>query len=1243
MPEDENPPIQPDLTQGIDPAQIQQAITQAGQALGGAMAPTSPEVALEAPVAESAGQPLPEEAEALTEAPTGDDPLVSNKDTDGVLLDSAKGIGQGAINAVNDIANLPNLVSLGAIPSVGDWNVFGKERDTIVGNLSQDLTEFASVFIGAGKVFTAVKAFRKLPGFLQGMIKGTAADVTVFGKEDETLTDTLSQVPWLKDYLPNFLQSEEDDSVIAAKGKHAVEGLVLGGVFESVGKAVKSGIGLFRNKNIAKAAKKAGLSEPEFVSRTLRAKDPIKGLDDTVEFSSENANDVHKAAKDLNHKHVDEQGNWVEMRPLTEVGSNKSYGKVTEADKESVEELKKLINSGDIDLNRTLEAGDLNLKKMGFDQDGQKLARAIEILHDTSPEILSKDAASKLGENLPKLVEDTAEALGTDPDLLLINVQKIGDDSEGFIKSMHKLVATINVGQERVRQAYKAVIAPNSSKDELAEFIAARDFLSNITLPFKRGRRASSEGLRAFKQIPNLDELAKNVKAMDTYIASDGGAEASKALASRLSLIDYAPAAMKFLNQDSSFMKKLGDAGKGMWYGAILSGPSTHVRNMTSTFVNTVIRPLETGMGAALTGNVVAVKREMRRFYQLFAHAGQSIKFAGKAFRDKVQAFDPSTRAIIDEQINMNVPLGRRSGLDTENGGIFEKGFGHAFNFIGKASDLPGRFLLAEDEIFKQSSGYASLNSQFWEEGVKKGLKDAELAEYINLNTNRAVNSEGRLVTDFDIADKIDARARSKGLVGEERAAYAKKMYDRLKISDNIKEVSERALDEARLSTFTTPLKEDSFLNILNKLKNSHPIAALAVPFVRTPYNVLAWGAKRFPGIGLMSSNVRKRLAGKMGKFEQQAAIGEQAFGALSTFSMGSLAWQNKVTGQGPTTGAERDVWLKNNQPYSINLGPDENGKTEWMPFAYHDPMFLALGIMADIQDIAQENDEDSMNLFTNVLGSTQEVISRLIMNKTYASGIAQLLGAIDGGDYQKLRSWKSLGASAIPSILGQTTTLFEDNADGEIIREVTGVLDAIKKRIPGLKQTLPPKYGPLGEVITRNKIGDLDGFNPWYITSTPNDPVYKEFENIAFAPSRLAARNSGINYREINHPETGETAFHAYSRIVGEVKIDGISLRRAVTNTINSKGYLKLVKEKILKDEITSRIMSPREKVLRKIINKYRRAARVETQKQIPVLKKAIEDFKAAKKIHGKQEIKEDGLDNRAQGLVDNINSLNQ
>jgi hypothetical protein len=149
------------------------------------------------------------------------------------------------------------------------------------------------------------------------------------------------------------------------------------------------------------------------------------------------------------------------------------------------------------------------------------------------------------------------------------------------------------------------------------------------------------------------------------------------------------------------------------------------------------------------------------------------------------------------------------------------------------------------------------------------------------------------------------------------------------------------------------------------------------------------------------------------------------------------------------------------------------------------------------------------------------------ITNQTMLQGLSNLVGAVSDPDRKGAKFAQGMAAMHVPSALAQVAQL-EDN----YVREVNSILDAIKDRIPGFRETLLAQRDVFGEPIAnRERVG---GVSPIREISESQDRVRRRLKKIA------CIVRSSANLLAITNP-TGE---HTMQKQISCTDVAGIDVR---------------------------------------------------------------------------------------------------
>ena len=650
------------------------------------------------------------------------------------------------------------------------------------------------------------------------------------------------------------------------------------------------------------------------------------------------------------------------------------------------------------------------------------------------------------------------------------------------------------------------------------------------------------------------------------------------------------PQALQKMANESPLMRGL-KVQNEIFINSILSGPETHAVNVLSTALNTLARPLEQTLGSAVQGDMTGAIRGGKELYYLMSSITDSFKGAKQAFQIEDNIVNPG--AMIQDADRFQVRMEGEGNL------------ANTINFLGTTMRLPSRFLLAEDEFFKQLNFRSYVKASAWEDGMRKGLQGSDLQKHIQQQFDGTI----------EIVNKNSmAKVKDKSVL----------------------DLYEKAQQYAAETTFTADLPEGSLGGAIQGVAR-HPAGRIIFPFVRTPINIFKAQVRRTPGLNMALQEYRQALkstdpsiaAKAKGEMITGGAIWSVA--AMTAFSIKAPMSELAITGGGPS-----DYNMLNQkrstgwQPYSFRfLLKDENGKVrmgkdgkpryKYVGFKRLDPWSSFLMMAADSAAITgglSKQDRDDFGVAASV------ALGRNITNKTYLQGITELADLL--GKPYKLESWlaRRVAATVNPvSSLGRSVkrNVTSDRAiidkrvragdDGFVwLRKFHNELAAT---VPGWSNDLRPMRNFITGSIIEYPVGfgpdNMSVLNPIKETNSINNNVLTTLDEIGARitqpsdeltlgnlPSGSAV-GSGI---ELNYDEhldlIEETAF---------AKINGMTMVRALHNRIQQKDFQALMKsvrgEMIEQNNMDIEVKAQEanrdlaEDILRDIINVYKKAGK--------------------------------------------------
>lgn len=450
--------------------------------------------------------------------------------------------------------------------------------------------------------------------------------------------------------------------------------------------------------------------------------------------------------------------------------------------------------------------------------------------------------------------------------------------------------------------------------------------------------------------------------------------------------------------------------------------------------------------------------------------------------------------------------------------------------------------------------------------------------------------------------------AASNGLTGQDAINH---MADILTNPDNI--MRESAREFANYATFTKQLGKQG-----QQMQNTIaaiPGARFVVPFIRTPTNIFKFTFERTP-LGYLSQNIRDDIAA--GGFRKSRALTRMGMGTTAIAVGADMALNGEITGGGPRDRKVRDKLYNTGwRPYSIKI----NG--EYYSYARFDPFATWLGMSADMSEILSNYDAYDVQMQEDIDGLVTAgiiSISNQVVGKTFMQGISDVSNVLADPKRYGEQFLQKFAGSFIPNITSDIERMVNPETE-----QVFNMVDAIKKRIPGLSEDVSKRYNVYGEVIqsyypSENNIAMALGerasqlFNPVYYSDSDTPPQYLDQFFL----------KSGLD--GVSRPSRRQTFRMQYNRDILSGSVDLGDYPHIYERFFQLRGEMKLRKyhNTTLKDYLTkmvenrtpsSRMFYDRriigtdvqQNIINQIVNDYDQAIRDKLIKEYPVLEAEI------------------------------------
>lgn len=406
-------------------------------------------------------------------------------------------------------------------------------------------------------------------------------------------------------------------------------------------------------------------------------------------------------------------------------------------------------------------------------------------------------------------------------------------------------------------------------------------------------------------------------------------------------------------------------------------------------------------------------------------------------------------------------------------------------------------------------------------------------------------------------------------------------------------EVIEQMVKMADEALFQADLSPS--MQAVNNIRNEFPTTKLIVPFFKTLNNLIKQSIQFTPVVSYALPSSRKALASGGG--EHSDVIAKQIIGVSVLLPLSMYAMEDRITLGAPKNAGERDqFYAEGKQPYSILIGDT------WYPYARFSP-FSEWLVSAGL--IAQSVKNDDEKRMVEVLTDAFFTMSQNMLDKTFVSGLNDLLGALT--DPNKAENWieNFVTGATLPTIVGGAARSIDP-----VVREAEGIKEAYMARIPGLSDNLPARTDVFGNDIVRPGSA-LERFaSPIVPSPVKVDLVRKELTDMDYVIGFPSQSAFGIDLTKEQHRQlkaaSGKVIYNALYEIFTTPDFDALppGKKEEVVQTVVNRARTR-VKEKLfpeielqkaIKDRLEERGMSS-EDAEKKALEVYEKIKADQTQ----------------------------------------------
>ena len=652
---------------------------------------------------------------------------------------------------------------------------------------------------------------------------------------------------------------------------------------------------------------------------------------------------------------------------------------------------------------------------------------------------------------------------------------------------------------------------------------------------------------------------------------------------------------------------------------SVLSGPATSSAVAISNSASWLYLPLERAIGYGIDGlfsaeNKGKATRELAVYGQLPCVINDVWNAARLSWKQEGESI---TLGSTSSPYGEFVPRNRfkpRAGAD-----VFTTALDYAVWGTGQAVGLggvPQRIIGATHEIFSAAGARANMRSLLISEAPASIKSDPQrLAQYVSDKMKQAFNDVGALHSEDAVRGQVMREAKAAGFEpgSPEWTAYVQnKMAQRWVAPQGQDRLDAIYMDRVAATVRRRTEQQTFRRDYTDILEESHPLAlgtrtlaglgrnatglirdvpalGFLMPFVKTPTNLLIWAVERNPIEA--SLNLSKHIDDPDMRGEM---IGRLSTGLLMYGVAISAALSGAITGRGPSDANARKALMDSGwQQNSIKVGD------RYVSYSRFEPFSGILGLMGDAVDIAKqkylsEQEQASMIDMTAkvVVGS----IANNMVNKTYLTGLRNLLDAITNWDAKGQAFIGGLAGGIIPNALTQPYVHYQDD-----IAAPREIMDRIMARIPGYGGTIDKRRNALGEAM--DNPADLWNLAlPVRVTKQSTDPVKNELAKLMVGFSGPSPTlDGGIDLTSMRS-KSGQSAFDRYQELTSQVQVGGKTLKERLAQIIGTSQYQAMPETSV------DGIQTTRVGMLRGEIGRYRRAALQRLQEEFPDIQNRLQ-----------------------------------
>ena len=1073
------------------------------------------------------------------------------------------------------------------------------ETKTWWGGLIRTGTEvFTTLGLSGG--FGGVSKVGKGLSFMQSLKTGALTGARFDLLDKDSQDDNISGM--LKEKFPLFdtpLATQDADSPIMKTVKNVVEGMMIGGVFDSVLYGVTKGKPKEAIEEVIQSRRKSvksqqleeaatQMKEPGFrASKNPKLANKSQGGTTSLETGPA----LNKARRQKKTQLGSEEGSIGSSLSNTEVTALTKGTKEARGVVEKV--LRRFRSQGYVEqMKETAARQGKTLDEMyAQDLDTYKAVFEGRNTSDMTPEEFWKDIS-----------KERFERKSGKKTLYSYVSSEYADVIDMINASLFNEIRDAGVTARELANFYDIKDIDGPAQQMVQKLIAGLQMRkmasSDISQQLKQFGKMRGKTVTPKLQAEMIDKQVKesiNAFGMALDMAGDEGDEIFKAMFEGISMakdihtLDDLDAFMRIkmrggawggdAKKTGAFLREMG----AMFTHSVLSGPKTAVRAILGTSTATFTRPMAMALGGAMRGDGATMRAGLASLNAM----REAIPESFELFKRKLNSYwagDISTmKTRFVERTKMDDQWQMYGHWAETRGNKVDKALYRTANLVRSLND--NSFLTYSTKIMASTDDAFALIIGRAKSREKAFLKAAE-----KLPDGNFQNLDAKFFREYE-------------------DNFNKEIFDANgNITDKAAEFSRK---EATLTQDLT-----GFSAKLADAFNEAPWARPFFLFARTGVNGLALTAKHTPGFNFLVKEFNMIAKAKPGDNLQDLAQygihnatdlmnakaiqnGRLAMGSAA-LSMASMAYlSGGLHGNGPTDRQQRQAWLDAGwKPRTIKIG------NTWVGYDAFEPYNQILALVGDIGDhmdlMGEEWAEDSLSKLAMALASTAT-------SKSYLAGLQSFVDLFSGAPGQQERIIASLMNNTLPlsslrNEIGKVLTPYtrELGSDiGDSIRNRNLITENIAA------DPLPIKY----DILTGRPIKDHD-----FITRMFNAFSPVNF-NVDYSPGRELLFNSGYDMRTSTYSAPDGTDLSDSPRVrsmfqkaIGEQNLEKVFNEMAKSESVQiSLAEMNYYKKNGMKD-VEPRSF-PHYKKIAKAFDKAKKRALASLKKDNDVQKLLIEE----------------------------------